>query len=253
MASNPRLAVLVVEDEASIRSGLCDVLAFHGHAPEGVERGDEGLRRALTNRHALVILDVMLPGMNGFDVCEKLKEDERTKDLPVIFLTAKTDIESVTKAFEIGGIDYITKPFNKAELLARVKTHLELQLQKKNLSELNATKDKFFSIIAHDLRSPLNQLIGLSEILQNMIKSDQGEDAIRMVNIINESAKSGRMLLENLLEWSRSQTGSMNFHPETLDLSTLTQEVIDLIGDEGMRRNIGDLVAGWLPNGLPGT
>jgi signal transduction histidine kinase len=103
---------------------------------------------------------------------------------------------------------------------------------------LNATKDKFFSIIAHDLRSPLNQLIGLSEILQNMIKSDQGEDAIRLVNIINESAKSGRMLLENLLEWSRSQTGSMNFNPEPLDLSLLTQEIIDLVAQNARQKEI---------------
>ncbi|MDH5307239.1 MAG: response regulator, partial [Myxococcales bacterium] len=73
MARENPLAVLVVEDEASIRRGVCDVLAFHGHAPEGVERGDTGLQRALTKQHALVILDVMLPGMNGFEVCRELR------------------------------------------------------------------------------------------------------------------------------------------------------------------------------------
>ena len=229
---------MIVDDVAKNIQLVANFLKQSGYEINYALSGKAAIRHVKKDHFDLILLDIMMPEMDGFEVCEKLKEDERTKDLPVIFLTAKTDIESVTKAFEIGGIDYITKPFNKAELLARVKTHLELQLQKKNLSELNATKDKFFSIIAHDLRSPLNQLIGLSEILQNMIKSDQSEDAIRMVNIINESAKSGRMLLENLLEWSRSQTGSMNFHPETLDLSTLTKEVIDLVAQNARQKEI---------------
>jgi signal transduction histidine kinase len=243
-----RQKVLIVDDVAKNIQLVANFLKQSGYEINYALSGKAAIRHVKKDHFDLILLDIMMPEMDGFEVCEKLKEDERTKDLPVIFLTAKTDIESVTKAFEIGGIDYITKPFNKAELLARVKTHLELQLQKKNLSELNATKDKFFSIIAHDLRSPLNQLIGLSEILQNMIKSDQTEDAIRMVNIINESAKSGRMLLENLLEWSRSQTGSMNFSPETLDLSTISDEIIDLVAQNARQKEI--TIASNIKNGI---
>jgi DNA-binding response OmpR family regulator len=118
MASNPRLAVLVVEDEASIRSGLCDVLAFHGHAPEGVERGDEGLRRALTNQHALIILDVMLPGMNGFDICREIRA--QLPRIPILMLTARGAEPDVLEGFRAGADDYVTKPFSVAELMARV-------------------------------------------------------------------------------------------------------------------------------------
>ena len=229
---------MIVDDVAKNIQLVANFLKQSGYEINYALSGKAAIKHVRKDNFDLILLDIMMPEMDGFEVCEKLKDDEKTKDIPVIFLTAKTDIESVTKAFEIGGIDYITKPFNKSELLARVKTHLDLQLQKKNLSELNATKDKFFSIIAHDLRSPLNQLIGLSEILQNMIKSDQSEDAIRMVNIINESAKSGRMLLENLLEWSRSQTGSINFNPESLDLSVVTQEIVELVAQNAMQKEI---------------
>jgi DNA-binding response OmpR family regulator len=118
MTGNSRLAVLVVEDEESIRRGLCDVLAFHGHAPEGVERGDEGLRRGLTNQHALIVLDVMLPGMNGFDVCREIRA--QLPRIPILMLTARGAEPDVLEGFRAGADDYVTKPFSVAELMARV-------------------------------------------------------------------------------------------------------------------------------------
>jgi len=118
MPGDPRRAVLVVEDEESIRRGLCDVLAFHGHEPEGVERGDEGLRRALANQHALVILDVMLPGMNGVDICRELRA--QLPHIPILMLTARGAEQDVLDGFRAGADDYVTKPFSLAELMARV-------------------------------------------------------------------------------------------------------------------------------------
>ena len=118
MTERTRHEILVVEDEDSIRNGLCDVLAFHGHAPEGVGRGDEGLRRALSNQHALVILDVMLPGMNGFDVCRELRD--QLPNLPILMLTARGSEDDVLQGFRAGADDYVTKPFSVAELSARV-------------------------------------------------------------------------------------------------------------------------------------
>ena len=111
-------AVLVVEDEESIRKGLCDVLAFRGYAPEGVERGDEGLRRGLAGQHALVLLDVMLPGRNGFEVCRELRAS--LPELPILMLTARGSEQDVLEGFRAGADDYVTKPFSVAELMARV-------------------------------------------------------------------------------------------------------------------------------------
>ena len=122
MPVNAKTAVLVVEDEESIRRGLCDVLAFRGYAPEGVERGDEGLRRGLSREHALVLLDVMLPGMNGFDVCRELRG--ALPQLPILMLTARGAEQDVLDGFRAGADDYVTKPFSVAELLARVEALL---------------------------------------------------------------------------------------------------------------------------------
>ena len=122
MSSNAKTAVLVVEDEESIRRGLCDVLAYRGYAPEGVERGDDGLRRGLSREHALVLLDVMLPGMNGFDVCRELRG--ALPQLPILMLTARGAEQDVLDGFRAGADDYVTKPFSVAELLARIEALL---------------------------------------------------------------------------------------------------------------------------------
>lgn len=118
MLEGVRPRVLVVEDETSIRQGLCDVLAFHGYEPEGVERGDTGLERGLSGDYELVILDVMLPGMNGFDVCEKLRSSLPRQ--PILILTALGAEEDILRGFRKGGDDYVSKPFSIAELMARV-------------------------------------------------------------------------------------------------------------------------------------
>ena len=116
--SQPSAHILVVEDESSIREGLCDVLAFHGYTPEGVARGDTGLERALLVRPALVVLDIMLPGLDGFGVCRKLRA-ERPR-LPVLMLTARGSEDDVLEGFRCGADDYVTKPFSISELVARV-------------------------------------------------------------------------------------------------------------------------------------
>ena len=122
MSETHRIPILVVEDEAAIRSGLCDVLAFHGYEPTGIERGDDGLDAALTGRHDLVLLDLMLPGMSGFDVCEKLRESQ--PDLPILMLTARGSEDDVLHGFRCGADDYVTKPFSITELVARVEALL---------------------------------------------------------------------------------------------------------------------------------
>ena len=113
-----KLAILVVEDEAAIRTGLCDVLAFHGHAPTGVESGEEGLQEALQGCYALVLLDVMLPALSGFDVCRTLRA--RRPEQAILMLTARGSEADVLEGFRCGADDYVTKPFSVAELMARV-------------------------------------------------------------------------------------------------------------------------------------
>ncbi|MAE93698.1 MAG: DNA-binding response regulator [Deltaproteobacteria bacterium] len=114
--------VLVVEDEPAIQRGLCDVLAYHGYQPTGSDTGEDGLREGLTGQYDLVLLDVMLPGKSGFDVCEELRAE--APRLPILMLTARGAEEDVVRGFRCGSDDYVTKPFSIAELLARVEALL---------------------------------------------------------------------------------------------------------------------------------
>ncbi|MCK6554886.1 response regulator transcription factor [Candidatus Binatia bacterium] len=113
-----KLPILVVEDEPAIRAGLCDVLAYHGYSPLGVESGEEGLRGAAADDYALVILDIMLPGMSGLDVCRELRN--RNPEQAILVLTARGSEEDVLEGFRCGADDYVTKPFSVSELVARV-------------------------------------------------------------------------------------------------------------------------------------
>jgi len=117
-----KAAILVVEDEEPIRRGLCDVLAYHGFAPTPAGDGEQGLQHAVTGEYALIVLDVMLPGRNGFEVCTELRE--RGHAVPVLMLTARGSEDDVLSGFRAGADDYVTKPFSVAELMARVEAIL---------------------------------------------------------------------------------------------------------------------------------
>ena len=122
MGSESKAHILVVEDEESIRGGLCDVLVYHGYSPVGVESGEEGLELAATERFDLVVLDVMLPGLTGFDVCRRLRADGGGP--PILMLTAKGAEDDVVRGLRCGADDYVTKPFSIRELVARVEALL---------------------------------------------------------------------------------------------------------------------------------
>jgi len=117
-----KIRILVVEDEAAIRAGLLDLLVFHGYEPEGVADGDAGLQKALDGTFDLVLLDVMLPGMNGFDVCNAIRD--RDRDLPIIMLTAKNDDADIIQGLSLGADDYVAKPFSVTQLVLRVQAVL---------------------------------------------------------------------------------------------------------------------------------
>ncbi len=118
----PKTAILVVEDETAIRTGICDLLGFHGYEPHGVATGEDGLRCALDGGFALVVLDVMLPGLSGFDVCRGLRTAR--PEQAILMLTARGAEEDVVTGFRCGADDYVTKPFSVAELMARIEALL---------------------------------------------------------------------------------------------------------------------------------
>jgi DNA-binding response OmpR family regulator len=129
-------SILVVEDEAAIRDGVCDILAYHGHRPVGVATGEDGLREALGGRHALVILDVMLPGLSGFDVCRRIRGDNPAQ--AILMLTARGSEDDILEGFRCGADDYVTKPFSVAQLVARIEA-----LLRRSRGEFSAPDEPF--------------------------------------------------------------------------------------------------------------
>lgn len=183
-------------------------------------------------RPDLILLDVMMPGMDGFDTCKMIKSKPANDNIPVIFLTALSEKVNTVKGFEVGGVDYMVKPFNKEELVTRIKTHLELKftrdkLQKTtdNLIELNSIKDKLFSIIGHDLRSPVGSLKMMLDFLSKN-PAITGNPAIKgNFDIMTQTADELYSLLENLLGWAKSQSGNLNFESELIDLPAVSNSI----------------------------
>ncbi len=125
--ANQKLLVLAVDDKPQNIQFLGKVLSDSGYEVGLAQSGREALNFVKKSDPDLILMDIMMPGMDGYEVCERLKNNFSTRHIPVIFLTAKTDPEDIVKGFDVGGVDYVTKPFNSAELLARIKTHLEIR------------------------------------------------------------------------------------------------------------------------------
>lgn len=233
-----KFKVLIVDDVLKNIQLAGSILQKEGYHISFANKGDTALNLTKTNDFDLILLDIMMPDMDGFEVCDRLKQRSETRDIPIIFLTAKTSTESTIKGFEVGAVDYVTKPFNEKELLARVRTHLDLREAQKNLREANATKDKFFSIIAHDLKNPFNALLGLSKLLLQNFDIFDDEKKMHFIQGIFQSSEQGYKLLENLLDWSRMQTGKINWTPSEIDLCTYAFENISLLKTGAENKNI---------------
>ncbi len=228
--------ILIVDDEPANQKVLASTLKKKGYSIILADNGMQALEVLKTKKPHLILLDIMMPGMDGFEVCQKIKTEDNTKDIPVFFLTAHSETEKVVKGFQLGAVDYITKPFNSEELITRVQTHLKLKAIEEELKASNATKDKFFSIIAHDLGNLFNGLIGVSRILTEDDVPINNTD--EFLQIILQSSQKGFDLLQNLLEWSRVQTGKLNAHPITLNFENLAKYNIQLLFNQAKQKNI---------------
>ncbi len=258
MSDSDKPYILLVDDtEANLRV-LGPLLRAEGWAVAAATRGAQALSIIAQRRPDLVLLDVMMPEMDGFEVCRRLRADPALHDLPVLFITALTEEESIVRGFREGGHDYIAKPFRQAELVARVRTHLALQQttrraekQAADLAQLNADKDRFFSIIAHDLRSPLAGLLGLSETLAANIAAFTPAEVGEATEEMAKCSRNLYQLLENLLEWSQLQTGLLECRPTRVELSAVLTELADLFGPAAQQKDLSlklDLqpVTAWL-------
>ena len=227
----PNLAaasVLVVDDTLQNLELLSEMLKARGYRVRPVPSGDLALQAAKNNPPDLVLLDIHMPDMDGYEVCERLKADEKLQDIPVLFISGLSEVTDKVRAFRVGGADYITKPFQFEEVEARVATHLELRRQRRQLEasyeqlqQLEGLRDDLTHMIVHDLRTPLTNIIGNLETLQD---ADYDRELTR--EFVPAAAEAGRTLLgmvNDLLDISKLEAGQM-----VLDIATFpVAEVVE--------------------------
>ena len=229
--------ILIVDDIPENLQVLGQILDASGYEVAYAMEGQQAIESAKYDLPDLILMDVNMPVMDGYTATKILKDDEDTKEIPVIFLTAKTETDDIVKGFDMGAMDYVTKPFQAKELLMRVATHIELKKSREELKKMIEEKNKFFSIIAHDMKTPFNALIGFSNLLV-MGQDISPEDKESFIRIINDTSKQGLGLLENLLLWARSQTGRMEIKPEKVNVNMIIQSVINLLHASAMHKQI---------------
>ncbi|CAG0961677.1 Alkaline phosphatase synthesis transcriptional regulatory protein PhoP [Myxococcaceae bacterium] len=213
------IEILVVEDEEAICRGLCDVLAYHGHAPTGAASGEDGARLGLDPRFSLVILDVMLPGRSGFDVCEELRRARPR--LPILVLTARGAEEDVLRGFRAGADDYVTKPFSVAEVVARVEALLRRSRR--------AVRDEASSFRVGSWRVDPGSLVAEREG-ERVTLSRLEMDLLALLDRERGRIVSRRVLLQEV--WGYEA-------PERIETRTVDVHVATLrkrLGDEGRKR-----------------
>ncbi|MBF0102644.1 MAG: hybrid sensor histidine kinase/response regulator [Desulfobacterales bacterium] len=238
--------ILIVDDVPENIQVLASTLKKEGNYHLAfAQNGKIALSLVKKNPFDLILLDIMMPEMDGFEVCKLLKNDPLTCGIPIIFLTAKTEQESIVQGFELGAMDYVTKPFNTAELLARVKTHLSLKdtqdalkRSEQSLREANAAKDKFFSIIAHDLKNPFSTLLNSSKMLLTYFDTYNDDKKKKFIQLIKESSENTYKLLDNLLQWSRIQTGKVSCQLKPVDISVIAIDTMQLLSHSAETKGI---------------
>jgi len=148
--------ILIVDDIPKNIQVLGTILREKGYEINVATNGKEAIETAQKVMPDIILLDIMMPIMDGKEACKILKANEQTKSIPIIFLTAKTESQDILEGFELGASDYVTKPFNSGELLARVNTHLEIALNRKKIAEQNIDRKILIQVIGHDLTNPLS-------------------------------------------------------------------------------------------------
>ena len=224
--------ILIVDDTPANLSVLAECLSTAGYSLMVAEDGEEALSQTQLTRPSLILLDVMMPGIDGFETCRRLKAADATRDVPVIFMTALADTSEKVRAFSAGAVDYITKPIQHAEALARINTHLTLCHLRRELEKELTLKQKFMRIAAHDLRNPLCLILMAGA--QARRKGAPPAIAEQLENI-DFSARQIQSIIDTFLNVQKPGTGRVN-------LNVLAQAVVSQNEPAAQHKNISLLL-----------
>ena len=228
--------ILIVDDVVSNVLLLKILLTNEKFQVCTANNGTSCIEMARKEHPDLILLDVMMPDMNGFDTATVLKREEGTKEIPIIFLTALNTPQDLVHGFQVGASDFLTKPFNKEELVMRVMQQISLVAAKriieKQNAELRATltnRDKMYSVIAHDLRSPMASIrMVLNLVVASATPEAVGPELYMLLDQANRESEEVHDLLDNLLKWTKSQTGRLTVVKQDLDLNDIIPGVVEI-------------------------
>ncbi len=225
--------VIVVDDTPANLQLLTGMLKERGYKVRPVPSGKLALQAAKNEPPDLILLDIMMPEMDGYEVCERLKADEKLREIPVIFISALNETMDKVRAFGVGGVDYVTKPFQFEEVAARVSTHLELQRQRRELKEnyeqlrrLEELRDNLVHMIVHDLRSPLTGISGFLDLALAFEKETLTEDGLDYLQTAKRSTKAVIDMVSAVLDVSKMEAGEMKLHLAECDLVRIASDLM---------------------------
>jgi two-component system sensor histidine kinase/response regulator len=230
-------SVLIVDDQPANLEILAQMLKDRGHKPRPVPSGRLAIRAAELEQPDLILMDINMPDMDGFETCRRMKHFMQG-DVPVLFISARTDTFDKVQAFKAGGVDYITKPFDLEEVNARVETHLQISRLQRELSEkydqlqsLEQVRDNLVHMVVHDMRSPLAIISMALRLLESQIgESLEEEDRLDLDSAMG-STEVLLGMVDNLLDLSRMESGSMPINKTVCDLGELVEATV-----EGIRK-----------------
>ncbi|MEG3893802.1 response regulator [Microcoleus sp. Z1_A1] len=232
--------ILIVDDTPENLQVLSATLSDRGYKVRGVINGKMAIRAARSGCPDLILLDIKMPEMDGYEVCTQLKEDPKTSEIPVIFISALDEVLDKLTAFQVGGVDYVTKPFHVAEVLARIEHQLTIQRLKKQLLDRNKelqeeiierkkaeeaaaaaslAKSQFVANMSHELRTPLNAILGFTQVMSR--DSLLGHENLENLRIINRSGQHLLELINDVLDLSKIEAGIIGLDQRSFDLYQL--------------------------------
>ncbi len=243
--------ILIVDDTPANLRLLSHVLSKEGYEHIEASGGREAMELAEQHEPDLILLDIMMPDINGFEVVKHIKSNQLLEDIPVIFLSSLSDTEDKVQGFKYGGVDYITKPFQKEEALARIRTHLQIRSLQKQLNErikilrereielsrLNQKKDDLVRTVSHDIKNPLTGIIGLVKLIRDSDKIT-AEEQTQMLSVIEESGTNLLNLVREVLDRESKKIEPEELEYSTVSISDLLERVVSMNKAKSVVKNV---------------
>ncbi|MBI2191491.1 MAG: response regulator [Planctomycetes bacterium] len=235
-------SILVAEDHEMSRDMLSRRLERRGYVVTGAEDGLKALECIGRQAFDLVLLDVMMPGMDGFEVLKRIRESHDPRELPVIMVTAKDQSQDVVEALELGANDYLTKPIDFSIAIARIRTQLDLKRSEEELKQArdaalaaSRAKSEFLSSMSHEIRTPMNAVLGMAELLSETPLTDEQKHYLR---VLRNGGEALLALIDDILDLSKIEAGRLELEKTNFCLPSLVKDTVEIVSVRAQRKNL---------------